>query len=278
MTDPARLARSATEFAAANALTVIPAVPDHDVCPEVVIEPSTLNLDGFLALATKLGGGALYVQTFPFDPSEDGESDAGDEQPPEHLLKRKGQPCRVSVAFAANGLIHFWESEAAWYQQWLAYAFTSRVPAQRERDEPEQPSEEERERRSKELVDMLLADPGFRGAKLGGARQRYAKFAIPADTHRWIAWDAVRDALDRAEELSQVQYAQITERLDSLAAELLTDPDYQHAGSVGGRKQVAEQFLAAHADGFAPPAHIRDELYARTQRLAKAAGRPATLL
>lgn len=125
---------------------------------------------------------------------------------------------------------------------------------------------------------MLLADPAFRAAKPGGARQRYAKFAVPADTHRWIVWDAVSDAVDRAEELSRVQYAQLTERLDELATELLADPEYRRAGSPGGRKQVVEQFLVPRADGFAPPSHFRDELYARAQRRAKTTARPATLL
>jgi len=125
---------------------------------------------------------------------------------------------------------------------------------------------------------VLLADPAFRAAKPGGARQPYAKFAIPADTHRWIVWDTTRQACDQADELTRAQYEQITGRLDELAADLLTTAEYQQASSPGARKQVAEQFLASHADGFAPPSHGRDELYARAQRRAKTANRPPALI
>lgn len=278
MTDPARLARSATEFAAANALTVVPVVPDHDVGPEVVIEPSILDLPGFLALAAKLGGGALYLQTFPFDP--DDEDDASDDEDPlpADVLKRKGQVCRVSVAFAANGLVHFWESDAAWHQQWVAHRFATRVPTQRERGEPERPSDEERARLAGEFVEKILADPDFRALKTRGERLRYAKSVIPADMHDWVRWDATTAASDRWEELAAAQYMDLEKRYDELVAALLADPDYQRAGSPAGRKQVIGQFLIPRADGFASPARVRDELYARAQTLAKTTRRPATLL
>ncbi|WP_405097598.1 hypothetical protein [Micromonospora sp. NBC_01412] len=185
MTEPAQLAHAAAEFAARNSLTVIPAAPHHDAGPEVVIEPKALDLPGFLTLAAQLGGGMLYLETSRFNP--DDEDDSGDDELPEHLLKRKGQACCVTVAFAANGLVHFWESDADWYQEWLAHEFvSSRSPAQRERDEPARPSDEERARLAGELVDKLLADPEFRAAKQRGERLRYAKAAIPADTHDWI--------------------------------------------------------------------------------------------
>ncbi|MEQ4306196.1 hypothetical protein ABNF97_33245 [Plantactinospora sp. B6F1] len=119
--------------------------------------------------------------------------------------------------------------------------------------------------------------PEFRAAKMG-ARQRVARFAVPPDTHDWVRWDAIREACDRAEVLAQTQYAPITDRLDDLAAELLTTPAYQQASSPAARKQAAEQFLISQSDGFSPPAHLRDELYARSQRLAKAVKQPSTLL
>lgn len=312
MSDLARLANSATEFAAANALTIVPAVPHHDFGPEVVIKPNTLDLPGFLALAAKLGGGALYLQTFPFDPGEDDTSDdtsdnpsgddtseedtseddtseddtSDDDEPlPADLLKHKGQVCRVSVAFAANGLVHFWESEAAWYQQWMAHQFTTRISAQRERDEPELPSDEERlsdEERARltgELAEKILADPAFRALKTRGERLRYATSIIPADTHRWVSWDATSAACDRWEELAAVQYADLEKRYDELVAALLADPDYQRASSPAGRKQVIGQFLIARADGFGAPARVRDELYARARSIAKTTTRgQATLL
>ena len=70
---------------------------------------------------------------------------------------------------------------------------------------------------------------------------------------------------------AQELYDQLEDRLDDLAAELLASPAYQRASSPAARKQAAERFLIPHADGFFPPALIRDELYARAQKLAKAA-------
>jgi hypothetical protein len=279
--DLTKLSAFVTEFAAQNTMTLVPAVPERDLGSEVNIRPDTLDLHGFLALAAKLGGGVLYSKARRFDPEGDDEDEVDD--PPSHLLKRKGEIAQVSVAFAVNGLIHFWEQRAPWYDEWQALAasqsllFSSRRGLDDE-EQPERLSDEERARLAGELADKLLAMPEFRAAKPGGARQRFAKLAIPADTDRWVGWDATRDALDRAEQLAQAQYAQITERLDDLAAELLASPAYQQASSPGARKQAAEQFLIPRADGFSPPAHIRDEMYARARDLAKAAKRHPTLL
>ncbi len=278
MTNLAKLAASVTEFAAHNSMTLVPAVPERDLGPEVNISPDALNLPGFLALAATLGGGVLYLKAVVFDPDDD-EDEV--EDPPAHLIKHRGEIGRVSVAFAANGLIHFWEQSAPWHLEWqeIADGPASRFSGQRDADEDtERLSDEERARLTAELVGKLLADTGFRAAKPGGARQRYAKFALPEGTDKWVGWDATRDAVDRAEELAQAQYTQITARLDELAAELLTTREYQQASSPGARKLAAEQFLIPRADGFAPPALVRDELYARAQRLAKTAKQPATLL
>ncbi|SQD95043.1 MULTISPECIES: hypothetical protein [unclassified Parafrankia] len=216
MNNLATLAASVTEFAARNTMTLVPAVPERDLGPEVNISPGALDLPGFLALAAMLGGAVLYLKAVAFDPDND-EDEVAD--PPTHLIKNKGETGRVSVAFAANGLIRFWEQSAPWYLEWqeLTGRPSARFPAQRDADEDtERLSDEERARLSAERVDTLLADPGFRAAKQGGARQRYAKFTIPKDTDKWVGWEATRDAADRAEELAQAQYAQIIPRLDEL--------------------------------------------------------------
>lgn len=275
MTELATLATTVTAFASQRDLTVVPAVPERDLGPEVHLYPAVVDLAGFLDLAGTLGGGVLYLDTAPFDPDE-GEV----EEPPAELLARRGQLGQVTVAFAVNGLTHFWRQRAPWYQQWEDLAATPRIRAflsDREPDE-DRPTEEERARLAGELIAILLADPQFRAAKPGGARQRYAKFAIPVDTYRWVVWDATRGACDQADELSRVQYEGISGRLDQLAVDLLATPEYQQASSPGARKQVAAQFLIPHADGFAPPSHVRDELYARAQRLAKNARRQPSLL
>ncbi|MCK9877866.1 hypothetical protein MXD59_19140 [Frankia sp. Ag45/Mut15] len=266
-----KLATSVTDFAARNALTLVPAVPERDFGPEVNISPDTLDLPGFLDLAKKLAGGVLYLEAAAFDPhADEGES------PPAHLVKHKGATGRIDVAFAANGLVHFWQQSAPWYLEWQQL---TESPSARDEDEDiEQLGDEEQARLSAELADKLLADPGFRAAKPGGARQRYAKLAIPAGTDDWVSWDAIRSAVGRAEGLAQAQYAQITARLDELAAELLATHEYQQVSSSGARKAAVEQFLIPRADGFAAPTLVRDELYARAQRLAKTTKRPSTLL
>jgi hypothetical protein len=70
---------------------------------------------------------------------------------------------------------------------------------------------------------------------------------------------------------AQERYDQLEDRLGDLAAELLASLAYQRARSPAARKQAAERFLIPHADGFFPPVLARDEQYARTQKLAKAA-------
>jgi hypothetical protein len=61
-----------------------------------------------------------------------------------------------------------------------------------------------------------------------------------------------------------------TRRAAGLSA--LASPGWQQAASAGARKKAAEQFLISKADGFFPPPFVRDELYAKAQRLFKSSG------
>jgi len=269
MEDLAELAASVIGFAAREHLAIVPAIPTNDYGPEVSLGPDALDLPGFLELAGRLGGGVLYLQASPFDPGS-GEDQPAD--PPAHLLGHKGQTGQVSVAFAANGVMHFWEHETAWYLEWeeLADSAPRRVPGMDETDETERLGEEERARLAGELADRIVADPKFRAAP-PTERQRIARQAITKGTNDWAVWDAVRQACDRAHQMAQERYDQLEDRLDDLAAELLASPAYQQARSPAARKEAAGRFLIPHADGFSPPALVREELYARARELAKAA-------
>ncbi|MGH3219409.1 MAG: hypothetical protein ACRDPY_11985 [Streptosporangiaceae bacterium] len=269
MDDLAQLAAAVTKFAAVDNLTVVPAVPEHDYGPEVCLGPDAVDLPGFLALAGKLGSGVLYLRAVPFEPASDDQP----EDPPAHLVRRKGQIGEISVAFAAGGLVHFWEHQAAWHREWqeLAKSQSSRRDFDLDdADGAERLSAEERERLASELAGTILADPRFRGAPRSD-RQRRARLKIPKGTGSMTAWDAVREACDQAQQMAEEQYDQITGRLDELAAEFLASPGYQQASSATARKDAAERFLIPHADGFCPPPLVRDELYARAQQLARAA-------
>ena len=73
---------------------------------------------------------------------------------PAHLAERKGQVGQVSVAVAANGVMHFWDHAAAWYLEWeeLAEGTSPRRGfGMDEADEAGRPSEEERARLVGEL-------------------------------------------------------------------------------------------------------------------------------
>ncbi len=274
MDDLAELAAVVTGFAAREHLTIVPAVPQHDYGPEVCLGPAALDLPGFLQLAGQLGGGVLYLHAAPFDPAA-GDGDQP-EDPPAHLLGHKGQTGQFSVAFAANGLVHFWEHHTAWFAEWEELAgVTVARPGTDEDDRTEPLSPEERARLVSELAEAILADPQFRGGPRGD-KVRIARRLIPEGTSKWVGWDAAREACERVNQMAQERYDQLEDRLDDLAAELLASPAYQRASSSAARKQAAERFLIPHADGFFPPALARDELYARTQKLAKAARAPAS--
>lgn len=264
--DLEQLGASVIEFAAREQLTVVPAVPQHDYGPEVCLGVDVLGLTGFLTLARQLGGGVLYLEAAPFEPDSTRESH---EDPPAHLLKYKGRIGQVSVAFAANSVVHFWEHRTAWYREWhdLAVDPASR-PGGEEDDEAWQRSQEEVERLAGELADAIVADPGFRSAQRN-RRQDVARQVIPKGTESSVAWHAVHQAMAQVDRMALERYEQLDDRLDELATELLASPEYQRASSPGGRKQVAERFLVPHGDGFRPPPRVRDELYARAQQLAR---------
>ena len=266
MEDLTELAVAATGFAAQEHLTIVPAVPQHDYGPEVCLGPDEMDLPGFLALAGKLGGGVLYLRAVPFAPDA-GDDDQPDD-PPAHLIRHKGQTGQLSVAFAANGVVHFWERETAWYAEWQELADGTDLG---EDDGTLRLSEEERARLAEELADAIVADPQFRAAPRGD-RWGIATRAIPKGTDSWAGRDAQRLACDRVHQMAQQRYEQLEGQLDDLAAELLASPAYQQASSAAARKKAAERFLITRADGFSPPTSLaRDELHARAHKLAKAA-------
>ena len=224
MDDLAQLADSVTGFAAAKNLTIVPAVPEQGYGPEVCLGPDELDLPGFLELAERLGGGVLYVRAAPFDPAGDDDQPA---DPPGHLTGRKGQTGQVSVAFAANGVMHFWDQHAPWYLEWrqLADSAPLSVPGMDGEDQAERLSGEEHERLTGELADTILADPEFRAASRGN-RWKIAGKALPERIHPWVGRDAARQACDRALQMAQERYDQLEGQFGDLAAELLASPAY----------------------------------------------------
>jgi hypothetical protein len=110
-----------------------------------------------------------------------------------------------SVAFAANGIVHFWKHHTTWYLEWQKLAEEDSQDDD-DLDDDDRLSEEQRTRLTAELVEALLANPEFWVAK-AGARQRIANLAIPPDTPRGLEWEVVRIACDRADELARVAYA-----------------------------------------------------------------------
>jgi hypothetical protein len=73
----------ATGFAARR-LTIVPGVPEHDCGPEICLGPNQLGLPGFLELASKLGGGLLYLRAVLFD--LDAVNGDQPDEPPAHLI------------------------------------------------------------------------------------------------------------------------------------------------------------------------------------------------
>jgi len=268
--DLVELARLVTGFAAREHLTIVPAVPEHDCGPEVSLGPAELGLPGFLELAGKLGGGVLYLLAASFDP--DAVDGGQQDEPPAHLIARKGQIGQVSVAFAANGLVHFWEHRTAWYLEWEELADGIMTGAGRyEADGTERLGEEEQARLAGELADAIVADPEFRAARATD-RWNLSGKVIPAGTDSSVGWDARRQACTRASQLARERYEQLEDQIDDLAAELLASPAYQQASSAAARKKAAARFLVPRADGLsAPNSDVPDELHARAQKLAKAA-------
>ncbi|MEU2610630.1 hypothetical protein ABZ570_03450 [Micromonospora sp. NPDC007271] len=176
--------------------------------------------------------------------------------------------------------MHFWEHTASWYAEWEALLAAGRAVVDDRDPDDDQPrwlTDSEREELAEPAVQALLAMPEFRGEKPGGGRHRFAQRHLPADIDERVIHTAVRLACDRADEMARQRYADIEDHYEQLAADLLTDPAYRRAGSAAARKLAAERFLAAWADGWAPPTVARDELYARAQRLAKTAARPPAL-
>jgi hypothetical protein len=145
----------------------------------------------------------------------------------------------VSVAFAANGLVHFWEHRTAWYLEWEDLADGIMTGAGRyEADGTERPGEEEQARLAGELADAIVADPEFRAARVTD-RWNLSGKVIPAGTDSSVGWDARRQACTRASQLARERYDQLEDQIDDLAAELLASPAYQQAISAAARKKAA---------------------------------------
>lgn len=259
MTDLAVLGDSAAKFAAENDLTLIPVAPDRDA--DVHIAASVMELPAFLAPAAKLGGAVLYAETEHFDPEGMGRDEL-----PEDLSRRAGEACRFTAAFVANGLVHVWEQSAPWYREWLS---APAPPSQRAQPAEGPLADGKRDAVIQEWVEQIVAMPEFRAARNRGARIRLAEMiTMPPQADYW-KFDIARHAAERAEEMTTAAYEPIIARLDALAAEVLDVAEYRQASTSRVRKQVIEHFLIPRADGFSAPTVVRDELHAKTQRLAK---------
>lgn len=104
---------SVTELAAGASLPVVPAIPQR--LRKVRLGPEEMELPEFVALAGKLGADALYLQAIPSGPGDDdrqASAAAG-------LSGHNGEIGAVTVAFAANGLLHTGELRTSWAQQEL---------------------------------------------------------------------------------------------------------------------------------------------------------------
>jgi hypothetical protein len=267
----ASLGSAVTEFATSHDLITVPAIPHHDLGPEVSIDPGALDLHQFLELASSIGDGVLHLIAEPFDPDADADlmNDAMT-----HLTVHKGETGEVCVAFArkGHGLLHFWELRTAWYEEWQELLGTKQRDGLFGDDDEfgqlDELSQEDRARLTGELASSILADPQFRAAR-STDRQRYARMALPRDGNSMVSWDAVHEACSRAQQMTDDIYEQLKPQLDGMAAELLTTAEYQQSSSATAQKQAAALFLTARCEGFSPPALYRDELYARAKRLAK---------
>ncbi|MEU2610631.1 hypothetical protein ABZ570_03455 [Micromonospora sp. NPDC007271] len=93
MDDVSSLRSSATAFAEQHAMTVVPAVPLHDLGPEVQLDAEAIDLPRFLALAQGMGAPALYLEVDPFDADPEEVAD-----PPAHLpraaVRDRDRVCR----------------------------------------------------------------------------------------------------------------------------------------------------------------------------------------
>ncbi|MGC4939262.1 hypothetical protein [Kribbella sp. DT2] len=266
MTDMAGIDRCVTQFAGASSLRLIPTVPERDFGPEVHISPDIMELEAFLQVAASAGGGLLYHQTTRFvpDPAKLAEADA-------KFAQHTGELAAICVAFAANGLVHFWEKTTTWYAEWREMQAPVRASWSAGGDLDDSDDSDD-EGLDEALIEQILADPQFRASKLGPARQRFLRL-----TYGDQSWREHREASDRADELSREIYEPLRRQLDSLASELVATDAYRSCGSAAGRKEAAELFLVSRADGFMPPVVVRDELAARAQRLAKTS-QQATLI
>ncbi|MFJ1542309.1 hypothetical protein ACIODS_27600 [Micromonospora chalcea] len=276
MDDLSSLRSTVTAFAEQNTIAVVPAMPVRGQGgPEVVLEPDDITLSDFLTLAGRMNAQALYLDSEDFGVELDLQDD-----PPAHLLARRGQLYYVEVAFVAGGVVHYWEQTASWFREWEASVDANRAAGEGNDLDDGRPrwlSASESEELAAPAVEALLAMPAFRAEKPGGARFRFAQRHLPDGTDERVTHIAARTACDRADELTRQRYADIDDHYDQLAERVLADAAYQRAGSAAARKQAAERFLVRWADGWVPPAIARDELYARAQQLAKAGARPPAL-
>lgn len=261
--DLGKLAAAAVKFARRHRMTIVPAVPSSDYGRSVILTGHELDLSGFLKLARKLGDGALYLDAYCF--TEDPDTGEAEDIPAflagrtEHLAD-----LRVAFASAGHGMIHFWEAGAC-HEAPLVDG--DDVPDELQ-NMPDMLDDEERERLAGALADDIVVDPEFRAATSAN-KWRRARLLVPEGTDRDIRCDGVRLAIERARVLAERNYQAVKSHLTALAEEFLASPEWQESASSAGRRQAATQFLITRADGFFPPAVIRDELYARAQRLSK---------
>lgn len=289
--DPESLAAALTCFDATDALAgrlsttydharelnlrVFPALPAFENSDVVEVSADSLELGDFVALAAELGARLLYLDVERFSVGDLPRTDDEDEQDHDELSKVRreavkfdGHVIRVEVGFVHDSVWHVW-NEAAPAASTLAAATSSaagrgRIHTQQE-DEGEELTVEEHTR----LLHVLLASQDFRAAPNRSRRAQLAR-QLPEFTaliDRGFpssrgAWHVIDEACDQADTAQQEKTRELRGRLPELANLLREQEDYRAARTTAMRKQVAEEFLPKHSDGYPVPAAIRDELVA----------------
>lgn len=283
------LAAQVKELVASRQLIMIPTMPLRNSNPSFVVflSQGDMSASEFCDVAVAAGVKLFYVQADTFNSDRDlmvggrhralnwqnGEEDTRLASLRGEAGVYNGRIGEIELGFASGGVLHCWIVTAPWYDY-----FMERL----EDVEPDvnpmferMPEAEERalaDRLAQELIQM----PEFRSAPTAAQRRRIARTqpeiaALDADTrpgYRHVAYQAVRQADQRAVAEADNRYRDMEAKLADLAAECEATPAFQNAGSARARREHARDFLAEKAGGYPPPSRLL-ELFLDTPPLQK---------
>ncbi|WP_284982446.1 hypothetical protein [Arthrobacter sp. efr-133-TYG-118] len=245
---------------------------------EVIIDDDSVGIEEAIDIAVITGAPFISLDLEVFDSAELLDEDAPYGDPNDSAAARKrdrliksagkhnGEPERLWLRWAANGLTYGWTTDTPdWRQKLTAEIDKANLEVQLESSAQSKAQEVA----SEALINFLAESPEFRAAPV--RKRKSLGLALIAgsehETDDWTAERAIARAALQVERVALQVERSLAPELDEVAAELWQKHAWQMATTNTKRQEVANDFLIKRSGGYMLSATFSKALVDTTKKL-----------